>query len=76
MIIYLDHVFMSVKSEVLIVQIATATDAALTPGTEVYYLHHIYVILFLIFLLLIVYVVGVKLRSTFKKMRGDFDDEK
>lgn len=56
-------------------QIATATDAALVPGTEIYYLHQIYVLLFCIFILLIVYIAGVKLRSTFKKLRGDNDDK-
>lgn len=73
--IELDPTFMSLKVRCFIVQIATATDAALVPGTEIYYLHQIYVLLFCIFILLIVYIAGVKLRSTFKKLRGDNDDK-
>ena len=47
------------------------TDAAVT-GTEVYYLEHIYVLLFLIFILLLVWFFSAKVRGMYRKLlRGD-----
>lgn len=53
--------------------VATITDAA--PGTEIYYLEHIYVVLLLIFILLLVWYIGMKMRSMYRKLSGGDKDD-
>lgn len=54
-------------------EVATMTDAAV--GTEVYYLQHIYILLFLIFVLLFIWYFGIKIRSMYRKiLRGEKDE--
>lgn len=57
-------------------EIATMTDAAMVPGTEVYYLWHIYVVLLLILALISVCVFKKMLRSAYCKLskRKDLDE--
>lgn len=53
------------------------TDAAMVPGSESYYLWHIYVVLLLIFALISVYIFQKMLRSAYCKLskRKDLNDE-
>ena len=57
-------------------EIATMTDATMMPGTESYYLWHIYVVLLLIFALISVYIFQKMLRSAYCKLskRKDLDE--
>lgn len=48
--------------------IATMTDAASVPGTDVYYLYRIYIMVSLIFILIIVWLFSSKLRSMYNKL--------
>lgn len=58
-------------------EIATMTDAAMVPGSESYYLWHIYIVLLLILALIGVCVFQKMLRSTYCKLskRRDLNDE-
>lgn len=54
-------------------EVATMTDAAV--GTDVYYLEHIYVVVTLIFILLLVWFFGAKVRGMYRKiLRGEKDE--
>lgn len=57
-------------------EIATMTDAAMVPGTDIYYLWHIYVILLLMLALLCIYIFDKLLRSAYCKLskRKDLDE--
>ena len=57
-------------------EIATMTDAARVPGSECYYLWHIYIVLLLILALIGVYVFQKMLRSVYCKLskRKDLDE--
>ena len=58
-------------------EIATMTDAAMVPGTDIYYLWHIYVILLLMLALMCICIFQRLLRSAYCKLskRKDLDEQ-